>query len=137
MSHPCQDVIVGSSINMVGRVGKSSIITVGIKLVKCRSWTYKFFQCYGGLTRNVTNVYNFSLLWWVNTRCYRKFYFGCILVSFDFHNFGWMMHYNCVPHAIGSNLPFFCKKTRLKLFHEFIVDNHPILREEILRKISR
>ena len=37
---------------------------------------------------------------------------------------------------MGGNIPFFCKTPPPKLFHAFIVVNHPILREQKFRKIS-
>ena len=42
-----------------------------------------------------------------------------------------------MAHVMESNLPLFSKTPPFKLFHEFIVGNHPILMEENLIKISR
>ena len=42
-----------------------------------------------------------------------------------------------MTHVKGGNSPLFYKILHLKLFHEFIVGNHPILMKENLIKISR
>ena len=49
----------GSSIIIVGQVGKSSIVTVDILLVKCRFWTHYIFRCCGGVIRDITGSFNF------------------------------------------------------------------------------
>ena len=53
---PSQKFIGGSSIIVVGQVGKSSIITVGIMLVMCRFWTYNLFRAYPQTTLNNTTL---------------------------------------------------------------------------------
>ena len=42
-----------------------------------------------------------------------------------------------MPHVMRGNLPFFCKTSHPKLFHEFIVGSHSVLIEQNLRKNSR
>ena len=47
-----------------------------------------------------------------------------------------IMYFDCLPHAVGGNLPVFCRTRPLKLFRELNVGNHPILMEQNFRKIS-